>query len=135
MWMPLTALALSAPLVLTAAEQVPTLNVEPSCRAVADGHSPIRRDFNSCMDSENRARADVVKEWDQFKAAYKTHCVQLSTLGGVPSYTELLTCLEMERDAAQLKERGGASTTGSGGGAAADIPARNLPTGNSPAKR
>jgi len=49
--------------------------------------------------------------------------VELSTTGGVPSYTELLTCLEMERDAAQLK-RGAASTTGSGAGTM-DVPAKS----------
>jgi len=122
MWLPLTAMALSAPLVLVAVEQVPTLNIEPSCRAVADSNSPIRRDYNSCIQSEQRSREDIQKEWAQFSPKAKSECVSLATTGGVPSYTELLTCLEMERQAAQMKQNGGAMTTGSGAGTM-DMPA------------
>ena len=51
------------------------------------------------------AKDQLAKEWTQFAAADKSHCLQLSTIGGDPTYTELLTCLELERDARRLRER------------------------------
>ena len=80
-----------------AADDVPRFNVRPSCRAAADrvkssDYAPI------CVKDELRARDQIEKSWAQFKPADRAHCVQLSTLGGQPTYTELLTCLELARD-------------------------------------
>ncbi|HET7849884.1 MAG TPA: hypothetical protein VFL51_12565 [Pseudolabrys sp.] len=85
-----------------AAEAVPHFNVEPGCRAAAVAAVAPNRTPDSCKHDENEARSKVEQEWSQFSAADKSHCVQLSRLGGAPSYVELLTCLELAKAAKTL---------------------------------
>ena len=90
-----------------AADGVPTLNVEPSCRAAADAAAmgalagANTRDVASCMRDESEARDTLVQEWAQFATPDQRRCVSETQTGGSPSYVELLTCLEMIRDAGQ----------------------------------
>jgi len=97
----LPAVLLSSHLVL-AAEQIPHFDLEPACRAAADTAVAPNRTPDSCKHDENDARAKIEKEWSQFKPADKSRCVRLSGLGGMPSYVELLTCLEMAKAASTL---------------------------------
>jgi hypothetical protein len=90
--------------VLLAADSVPNFSVEPFCRAVASRAAPVG-DAGICIRKEMEAKDQLAKEWTQFAAADKSHYLQLSTIGGDPTYTELLTCLELERDARRLRER------------------------------
>jgi hypothetical protein len=85
------------------ADQVPKLNVTPSCRASADGILGVKQDIDSCLQSENAARDQLAQQWGTFAAAYRQSCTTLTTLGGTGGiYTELITCLEMKREAAKL---------------------------------
>jgi hypothetical protein len=95
-------LMIGAHLTTTVADPVPTLNVEPSCRAAANGGLGIKQDLSACLDDEKGAREQLVKEWSEFAAADQTLCTRLSRTGGSPTYTELLVCLEMARDARKL---------------------------------
>jgi hypothetical protein len=97
-------LALS-PAAAAAPSRVPTFNVAPLCRGVAEKAAPIGDYFRICMEREERARAELVRQWMQFDRRDRSHCVQLSRLGGPPSYVDLLTCLELARDARNLKQR------------------------------
>jgi hypothetical protein len=101
MLLPLSV-TLRAASVLLIADQVPTLNVEPFCRTVAKRATPVA-DVETCLEGERKARDELAREWSQFTAADKSHCLQLSSLGGDPTYTELLTCLELQRDARRLR--------------------------------
>jgi hypothetical protein len=93
------------------ADQVPRLNVTPSCQASANGILGVKQDIESCMQSENAARDQLAQQWVTFAAADRQSCTSLTTLGGTGgTYTELITCLEMKRDAAKLPKEGG--TTG-----------------------
>ena len=89
------------------AADIPQLNVVPLCRGIADqGADPLQAgdpnvSFKQCMESENTDKATVQKEWTQFSAANKLHCTSEAKMGGLPSYTDLLTCLEMGRDVAR----------------------------------
>ena len=83
------------------AQSVPVLNVEPTCRDIPAGNA-FQRDAAACMRSENEARATLEKEWSAFSAADQILCTQTATMGGTASYVELLTCLEMRRDARAL---------------------------------
>jgi len=97
------------------ADQVPHLDVMPSCRASADGILGVKQDVETCVKSENEARDQVVKQWNQFSAADRSGCANLTTMGGTGgTYTELLTCLEMKRDVRQLPKDNGGSTVGLG---------------------
>ena len=87
------------------ADQVPKLNVTPSCRASADGILGVKQDIDSCLQSENAARDQLAKEWSTFAPADRDSCTRLTTLGGTGgTYTELITCLEMKRAAAKLPQ-------------------------------
>jgi hypothetical protein len=98
------AMGLHAP-PAAAADGVPKLNVQPSCRAAADaaamGALPgaNMRDLASCMRDEDEARDTLANEWAQFSERDKQRCVSETQTGGTPSYVELLVCLEMIRDA------------------------------------
>lgn len=97
--------------VLAAAEPVPTFDVKPSCRAAAS----VSADIAICLREERQARAQLDRLWPNFTAAEKARCLPLSTLGGQPTYTELLTCLELVRDASKLQSKPGpVATTGQG---------------------
>jgi hypothetical protein len=90
------------------ADQVPRLDVTPSCRASANGILGVKQDIDSCMQSENAARDQLAQQWSTFAAADRQSCTTLTTLGGTGgTYTELITCLEMKRDAAKLPKEGG----------------------------
>jgi len=88
--------------IVLAAEQIPQFNIEPGCRAAAETAVAPNRTPDSCKHDENDARAKIQQEWADFKPADKTRCVRLSGLGGMPSYVELLTCLEMAKAASTL---------------------------------
>jgi hypothetical protein len=93
------------PIARASGASMPTYNVEAACRALAA--VPEAQIFETsgpnstehCVESENRAREQLVKEWSDFKAADRTMCVGVSSQGEVdPVYTELISCLEMARD-------------------------------------
>ena len=60
--------------------------------------------FQQCVQSEQSVRDEIKKEWSTFTTPDKTSCVALAKTGGEPSYTELLTCMEMARDVRKLHE-------------------------------
>ncbi len=88
------------------ANQVPTLNVAPSCRATATGALGVKQDIAACMQSENAARDQLAKQWSSFPAKDRASCTRLTTLGNMSgTYTELITCLEMKQEAAKLPDQ------------------------------
>jgi hypothetical protein len=93
---------LTASQIVLAANQVPELKIEPSCRAAAEAAVAPNRDADVCKRDELTARGELNDEWSQFTPAQKTRCVSLTGLGGSPSYVELLTCLELAKDAKEL---------------------------------
>ena len=96
------AILLSALAGSMAAQGVPTINIAPSCRAAAKGNVDITQSYDSCIRSEEDARRVLVKQWNSFNAADRASCHRLTTTGTPGTYTELLTCLEMKRDARKL---------------------------------
>jgi hypothetical protein len=96
----LPVLLLGSQIVL-AANPVPKFDTEPSCRS-ADATGVMGRNAATCEHDENNARATLEKEWSQFTPSDQARCVRLVTLGGGPSYAELLTCLEMAKQVREL---------------------------------
>src|ERR1043165_2906710 len=97
-------------LALAAVDAVPTFNIDPSCQAAARQAAEANY-LSVCRNSEQRARDEMQRQWPQLNAADKAQCVNATTVGGVPTYTELLTCLEMARE---VRQKGHATTTGQG---------------------
>lgn len=87
------------------AQTVPVLNVGPTCNIPAD-MAAVNRDKSACLRSENEARSTLSQEWSSFPAADRGLCTQTATMGGTASYVELLTCLELRRDARALPKDG-----------------------------
>ena len=96
---PLFALAFGSQLVVTVADVVPAFDTGPGCRAAAQA---APEGFNACMKDEQDARATLTSQWQTFGAPDRATCTQNETTGGSPSYVELLTCLQMSRDARAL---------------------------------
>ena len=95
---------LALPGLTASAANVPQLNPTPMCHGIADqGADPLEAGdptvtFKQCMDSESADKATLQKEWSTFAAVNQQQCTAEVTMGGLPSYTDLLTCLEMARD-------------------------------------
>jgi len=91
------------------ADDVPDLNVDPVCRGIAQQASgPAERGgpdlaFSQCVKSEQAMRQKLMGEWSTFAPADRANCVG-SERGALASYTDLVTCLEMARDARQLNK-------------------------------
>jgi hypothetical protein len=100
-------------LALAAVDGVPNFNVEPSCQAAAQ-QATAKDSITVCRNSEQRAHDDIARQWPQFNAADKAQCLPAAMVGGHPTYTELLTCLEMARDIRKLHAKGQSPTTGQG---------------------
>jgi hypothetical protein len=101
-----SAFLVAAHLSFAVADPVPEFNVEPSCRSAASGDigikQEIKQDLSACLDDEKGAREQLVKEWSEFASKDRGLCARLSGTGAAPTYTELLVCLEMARDARKL---------------------------------
>jgi hypothetical protein len=92
------------------ADSVQSWDLTASCRAAASaGYSekPSER-VTSCLASEQRTREQLTKNWSTFPAADRIGCVKSLTFP--PTYTELVTCLEMRRDVKNLRDAKPADT-------------------------
>ncbi|NVO15210.1 MAG: hypothetical protein HXX10_14340 [Rhodoplanes sp.] len=89
----IAVLTLAVPGLASAADGVPTLDVNKSCR----GGSDTKAALDSCMKSEADARAKLVANWSLYPADQRKVCF---SEGGteLASYVEILTCLEMYKD-------------------------------------
>src|SRR5262245_22165466 len=102
-------LSLATPGVASAESNgVPTTDIATTCRTsekalVAIFGAETQQNFQSCMNSENAAREQIVKNWQNFPAGARRRCV--NTTGYMPSYVEWLTCLEMEQQVNQLRKQ------------------------------
>jgi hypothetical protein len=98
----------------TRSDQYPTLNVAPVCHGIteqSDLEAGLRQEnFDQCIKAEQVDRETIIKEWSQFSADDRRHCIAETTMGGESSYTELLTCLEMARDVRQLHSQANSSS-------------------------
>lgn len=101
-------------IVAAAVERVPEFDIGPTCRALqsAEIAGAGGRNVEICRKTELRARDQLEREWMQFAVADRRRCVDLSSMGGLPSYVELITCLEIARDVRALREREDRSTVG-----------------------
>jgi hypothetical protein len=85
-------------------QTVPKLNVEPTCRNLPADAMGLATHPSICLKSENEARDKLTHDWSSFPVADRGLCTQTATMGGTASYVELLTCLEMRRDARALPQ-------------------------------
>src|SRR5262249_7804963 len=60
--------------------------------------------LRQCLADENSARDQLENQWTQFPPALPQPCLVTTETGGDPSYVEVLVCLQMGRDAAQMED-------------------------------
>ncbi len=80
---------------------MPAFNVEPTCKGGLDSPGLNER-YGRCLAEEKEARGKLESGWSKYPAGDRTQCSDTARMG-TPSYVELLTCLEMARDAAKMK--------------------------------
>jgi hypothetical protein len=98
MIVPILALPLALQLVAMG-DGIPNLNVRPSCEGAARAGyiATTEERLKSCIDTEQRTRDQLGKDWTNFPSADRVSCIA-SIAGFAPTYSELATCLEMKRD-------------------------------------
>ena len=104
------------PIILTVshvilAADMPKFDVERTCRPAAAVGLPGRT-AAACQRDENEARTKLEQEWTRYNAAQRSQCKNFAGLDRAPSYVELLTCLEIAKQAAELPEESKAGTVG-----------------------
>jgi hypothetical protein len=81
----------------------PALQVVTSCEAAGRGAVVLGRNKEACLADETAAQDTLKQNWAKYAANDKTQCVGMTTTGGPASYVELLSCLEIMRDARQIQ--------------------------------
>jgi hypothetical protein len=73
----------------------PKLDVEQSCReAQAFGGDNNNLAYKGCMQDEKDAFAQLQKNWTHYKPTNRSNCLAQG-ISPMPSYVEILTCIEM----------------------------------------
>src|ERR1700747_3003296 len=75
-------------------DAVPKFDIARECQFEVGS----KEELNRCVTDETQAREKLQTEWKQFAPSPKTQCNQENDVGGIFSYVELQTCLEMKRD-------------------------------------
>ncbi|HKS86562.1 MAG TPA: hypothetical protein VJR71_13860 [Pseudolabrys sp.] len=84
------------------ADAIPKFNVEKTCQPAAAASILPGRGSGDCQRDEKEAYAKLEQSWPQYNAAQRAECARFSGLDSSPSYVELLTCLEMAKQAKEL---------------------------------
>jgi hypothetical protein len=100
--LPIAILATLSPVAVS--DNVPKFDIVRECRF--EGGSTV--DFARCSQDEAEALEQLKANWARFTGVDKSSCVGAAAIGGVASYVELLTCLEMAREAKRCPDPGNA---------------------------
>ena len=90
-------------------KELPSIDIKNTCKAAAGamvslmGGTTTEQDVNACLDSEQKARDQIVKDRATYSSADKKQCMRTGVY--LPSYVEWLTCLEMERDVRKMERQ------------------------------
>lgn len=91
-----------------AGDKVPKLDVAQSCReAQAIAGEDKNLTYKGCMHDERNAEAQLAQRWSKFKPVDRQNCLAQG-MAPLPSYVEILTCLEMYDEASVLYRAGDA---------------------------
>jgi hypothetical protein len=106
---------------------VPKLDVEQSCReAQAFSGTDNKLAYKGCMQDEDDAFKQLQQNWSRFKPENRSNCVAQG-LSPMPSYVEILTCIEMYDSAGMLNKGSAAGQMNEGVPPVAPAPATPSP--------
>jgi hypothetical protein len=80
----------------------PKLDVRTTCRRsqpLAGGDEQTA--YQGCIRDEAAAQKELAKTWSTFRSSAQAICVQETKIGGAPSYVEVLTCLQLDKQAGE----------------------------------
>ncbi|MDA9431065.1 hypothetical protein [Bradyrhizobium sp. CCBAU 51627] len=103
----LFSLALLASSSLTeVSDRIPELKVEALCKATSETDKAmglaLAQSFADCMRDETTAQQQLATVWSSTKPAVRDGCEGEATSGGIQSYVDLLTCIQMTDTASTL---------------------------------
>lgn len=91
-------------------DEVPKFDVQKSCRAAeALGDDAEKLAYKGCMQDEKDALQQLTQNWSHFKSENRRNCVAQGA-SPMPSYVEILTCLEMYEGFNRLQPGSSATT-------------------------
>ena len=99
-----TSLLLGLQVSIAMADNPPKLDVATTCNAAAQFAMVVGRDRDACLQDEREAESTLAQNWSKYNSDDKTQCVGTVRTGGPGSYVELLSCIEVMRDAKELRE-------------------------------
>jgi hypothetical protein len=99
--LPILAVSVALHLVVAASSGVPNFDVLPSCHAATAAQVVNSDKMQACAASEQDAHDHLIKEWTTFQIADRSRCIGM-IMDFDPSYTELLTCLDIANDVRKL---------------------------------
>jgi hypothetical protein len=93
----ISTIVLGSQLVFTVADGVPVFDVTRSCKLdlAATAGLTDAQSQKACVNDEKRAQQQLRTQWSKFSASSKAECIPQESIGGVPSYVSLQTCLQM----------------------------------------
>ncbi|GJE45290.1 hypothetical protein [Methylobacterium soli] len=91
--------AASVPSLAEAATAMPQFDTQQICRTTANLGYTDEQDYKSCVADEVGAKKQLASKWTSFPADARFRCSAEAQIGGDPSYVELATCLDLDRDA------------------------------------
>ena len=59
----------------------------------------LGRNKEACLADETAAQDTLKQNWSKYATSDRTQCIGMVTTGGPASYVELLSCIEIMRDA------------------------------------
>jgi hypothetical protein len=91
--LPIVIMATLSPVAVS--DSVPKFDIVRECRF--EGGSTV--EFDRCSQDEAAALEQLKANWAQFTGIDKSTCLSVAVVADFASYVELLTCLEMAREA------------------------------------
>jgi hypothetical protein len=98
-------IVLGTQLVMTVADGAPKFDIARGCRldsTQADLSTGQNETVKKCVADEHQALTQLQTQWPQYREPDKAQCTEETNIGGTPSYVDLLTCLQLAKEARQL---------------------------------
>jgi uncharacterized protein YecT (DUF1311 family) len=102
-------IVLGTQFVMPIADGVPKFAIARECRLDStqafDLGAGLNETVKRCVADEQQALTQLQTQWSQFRDPDKAQCTEETHIGGTPSYVDLLTCLQMAKEARRLPKQ------------------------------
>jgi hypothetical protein len=119
-----------------ALKSLPKLDIKATCRRAQPLSEGQKSAYDSCINDETEAQKQLSRSWFSYRAGSRTVCTNETKIGGAPSFVELVTCLELDKQATEAerenKKELNMPTAPSGSTPAGSTPAGSAPAGAAP---